>query len=242
MAGKTRTAPWIHPRVVDGHVMGLSTREIFEAIESDHRWVDGQVTLRTVQRYIRELRGDDDQPTWSIDGPYAEPALPVITVLGWLVQVTGGRATKIGLSHARWIQRVQSANPKLPPHVTWRLAQRFMARRAQRESIEDLELWMAMFDEPYPSGLEWIKRYVEIHLDKWPTEDIPLAIDTSTRESLGSPDVPVHGIDSRGLEELVAQVRQGAAPDYRGRWPSLWILSHGPLLETKYLRRGGSDG
>jgi hypothetical protein len=102
---------------------------------------------RTVRDWVRKARPlaaePDPSGTWSPAETEGAEARIILDVLAELMRSSDGGVNTITRSEADWLVRLFHAAPGLHPHLTYRLAQTYIARLTRGEPTVDLDTWIA---------------------------------------------------------------------------------------------------
>lgn len=138
------------PRRVDREVQqaieemavdGWSPTQILRALERRELEVPA---IRTVQRIVRDVVGQDPSGPWALDLDEAtDEDRHTLDVLADLVDWTDGRRQGLTLAEVAAIGAVHHLAPDLHPRLVYRAARIYMARRTAGESTADMDLWLA---------------------------------------------------------------------------------------------------
>lgn len=145
MAQGRRLPPELIAIIEERAARGQSPVEIVHWLDTDPatagRW--DLPTLRTVQRYLRQIRrGDADEP-WSLsvfDGP---ESTVVLEALRELINMSNGRISNISNRVARWLVSIHSVAPDLGPWTGYRMARMYRNREDQGLKAADLDQFLA---------------------------------------------------------------------------------------------------
>jgi hypothetical protein len=125
---------------------GLTPPEILRKL--DKAWTSGALAveklpdLRTIQRWVKELRPVDRSGRWRL-GPTDAAGLGfVLTARAELMAETDGRVSEISNETASWLLTVHEVAPDLEPLSAHRVARLYQVRTEQGGDTGDLDAWL----------------------------------------------------------------------------------------------------
>lgn len=113
--------------------------QIHRQLESSDELREPRLSLRTVQRMVRELKPDDLSGRWSMAEADPEEAALVLDALAFLFDETEGRAW-LTKDRARWIARIRTACPTIGIEMALWAAWRYQRLHATGGDTRYLDL------------------------------------------------------------------------------------------------------
>jgi len=138
-------------------------------------------SLRWVQMQVRKWNPPKPE-TWRMADATPEEAATVLDVLSAAIALSGTRA--ISSEQAKWIMKIKTAVPQMPPVVVWRFSLEYVAAGDKDTGHLDASLAVARRvvevapGEFHLDGAE-IRRHVVLHVNAW--IDRPLVIWAGSR-------------------------------------------------------------
>lgn len=147
--------------------------------------------LRTVQDIVKGFEDRDVGNPWSIADAPASEIRPVLGAMAALIRGSLGRVTSLTNAEARWVVKLTTAYPDIPPVIAYSLARLYLMRLEAGSPVTDLDCFLAY--EPWSDP----ERYLAQHLPVLAHASLPaapgflrkLAIDAANGEDLSAPDL-----------------------------------------------------
>lgn len=152
--------------------LGMSPRQIEDALYDDPRFEDRVPDRRTIQRWAREMIKRRGGPPWSLSEPQGDQAQTseeyALESLAAVIHVTEGRVSQLAEGEARWIIHLRSKVPTLRAFEAYLLAQEYASRLGQDLDTAGLDAYVA-FRRYFElvDGFSWRDEYRRALENRW---------------------------------------------------------------------------
>jgi len=164
---------------LDGLTPTEILRRLDEALAREAITAEKLPDLRTIQRWVRELRPADRSGRWRLGPADDASAGFVLAARAELMTETEGRVSEISNEAESWLMIVHAVAPDLDPLTAHRVARLYQMRTKQGRDTGDLDAWLgfspwqsdaaaaryeaavaAGWIEPPPNGLNFSARVI----------------------------------------------------------------------------------
>lgn len=125
------------------HRMGFAPAQIWRELDRAGLLGDEAVSMKTIERRVKELKDSDDYEPWSLAHASEEEVRLIPEVLAHVFLETDGYGW-IDKKDAKGIARVRIASPSIPLGLAYVLGEAFARAEGNRDRLELLDVLVAM--------------------------------------------------------------------------------------------------
>jgi hypothetical protein len=146
---------------LDGWSAAEIERELNRLVESGSLVLDRVPTLRTVERWVKDVRPNHSSGRWRLDVSDGEDAAFLLAVRVAVMDVTDGRVRDLSVASVAWLRVILAVAPDLEPTAAYRLARLYQSRVERKQDTGNLDAWLAFGPWRSPQAAAAYERAVE---------------------------------------------------------------------------------
>jgi hypothetical protein len=143
MTSGRRIDPDIVAAIETGAAKGLGPAMILRGIERAMADREDLPDIRTVQRYVKQIRHGDAGDAWTLPPSAIGGSGFVLTALAEVIRQTRGRVRQITKGLAPWLESVHAVAPDLDAWTAYLVARMYSNRHEQGLPTADLDHFLA---------------------------------------------------------------------------------------------------